>query len=174
MPIVEVTMFEGRDEETKARLTREVAAVVSEVTQNSLNDVHVLIKEMEPVNWGKGLTLASRRERTGDRVISRPEYASVSRIQYNAETEDDYLKLRSEVINPGMATQPGFVDCLLLRPTEKDNEYLLVIRWLTQADDDAYDNSDMHENLRKQAMSILPHPLESYGAHIVHADRAKA
>ena len=32
MPIVEVTLFEGRDEETKARIGREIADVVAEHT----------------------------------------------------------------------------------------------------------------------------------------------
>src|ERR1700760_1555162 len=57
MPIFEVTIFSGPDEETKARLTREIAAVVAEVTVNSMADVHVIVNEVDRDNWGKGAVL---------------------------------------------------------------------------------------------------------------------
>jgi 4-oxalocrotonate tautomerase family enzyme len=171
MPIVEVTMFSGRDEETKARLTREIAAVVAEVTVNSMSDVHVIINEVDRENWGRGAVLASRRQKTMPRPApQRPEYASISYITYESDTEADYLKLRRDVINPGMATQEGFIDSILLRRGDVPGQYLLVNRWLTADDARRYQSGPVHDGLREQALKILPKPLETFGTEVVHLD----
>jgi 4-oxalocrotonate tautomerase family enzyme len=170
MPIVEVTMFSGRDEETKARLTREIAAVVAEVTVNSMSDVHVVINEVDRDNWGKGAVLASRREKQPRLAPQRPEHASVSHITYEAETEEEYLRLRRDVINPGMATQEGYIDSLLLRRGDVPGQYLLVNRWLTADDAHRYQAGPVHDGLREKALAILPKPLETFDAEVVHLD----
>lgn len=171
MPIVEITMFSGRDEETKARLTREIAAVVAEVTVNSMSDVHVIVNEVNKENWGKGAVLASRREKKAKPAPQRPEHASVSYITYDAETEEEYLRLRRDVINPGMATQPGFVDSLLLRRDDVPGQYVLVNRWLTVEDAHRYQAGPVHDGLKEKALKILPKPLETFGTEVVHLDR---
>jgi 4-oxalocrotonate tautomerase family enzyme len=163
-------MFSGRDEETKARLTREIAAVVAEVTVNSMADVHVIIHEVDRDNWGKGAVLASRREKKPRPAPQRPEYASISHITYEAATEEEYLKLRRDVINPGMATQEGFIDSLLLRRGDVPGQYVLVNRWLTADDARRYQSGPVHDALREQALQILPRPLETYGTEVVHLD----
>jgi 4-oxalocrotonate tautomerase family enzyme len=169
MPIVQISLFEGRDEETKERLAREVADVVAEVTGNSIADVHVLFDEKPRDAWARGLTLASRR--TGPRNAPvRPDFASISRIQYNPSSEAEYLALRRDVINPGMATQEGFVSSLLLRRHDVPNEYLLVNKWMNQDNAEAYHSGAVHDRLREQALSILPKPLETSGADVVHLD----
>lgn len=170
MPIVSVTMFEGRDEETKARLTRELAAVVAEITVNSIADVHVLIEEKPRDSWGRGLVLASRRNGGAPRDCTRAEYAGVSRIKYDPATEDAYLALRRDVINPGMAGEPGFIDSLLLRRHDREHEYTLVNRWLSREDATNYANGPVHDELKRQALEILPEPLQSIGADVVHLD----
>ncbi len=170
MPIVEITMFSGRDEETKARLTREIAAVVAEVTVNSMSDVHVIVNEVDKENWGKGAVLASRREKTVKPAPQRPEHASISYITYESETEEEYLKLRRDVINPGMATQPGFIDSLLLRRGDVPGQYVLVNRWLTAEDAHRYQAGPVHDALKVQALKILPKPLETFGTEVVHLD----
>lgn len=163
-------MFSGRDEETKARLTREIAAVVAEVTVNSMSDVHVIVHEVDRDNWGKGAVLASRQEKKSAPAPQRPEYASVSHITYKADTEAEYLKLRRDVINPGMATQQGYIDSLLLRRGDLPGQYLLVNRWLTEEDARRYEAGPVHDALREQALSILPKPLETFGSEVVHLD----
>jgi phenylpyruvate tautomerase PptA (4-oxalocrotonate tautomerase family) len=163
-------MFSGRDEETKARLTREIAAVVAEVTVNSMSDVHVIVHEVDRDNWAKGAVLASRREKKPRPAPQRPEYASVSYITYESDTEDEYLKLRRDVINPGMATQEGFIDSLLLRRSDVPGQYLLVNRWLTADDARRYQSGPVHDGLREQALQILPKPLETFGTEVVHLD----
>ena len=169
MPIVEITLFEGRDEETKARLAREVADAVAEATGNSIADVHVLFDEKPKDAWSRGIVLASRRTTPKPPPV-RPDYASISRIQYNPATEAEYLALRRDVINPGMATQEGFVSSLLLRRRDAANEYLLVNKWMTQDHAVAYQAGKVHDDLKAQALSILPKPLETTGADVVHLD----
>jgi 4-oxalocrotonate tautomerase family enzyme len=169
VPIVQITLFEGRDEETKARLAREVADVIAEATGNSIADVHVIFDEKAKNAWSRGLTLASRR--TGARPTpARAEHATISRIQYDPNREAAYLALRRDVINPGMATQDGFVSSLLLRRHDAANEYLLINKWLTREHADAYQAGAVHDKLREQALSILPKPLETSGSDVVHLD----
>lgn len=169
MPIVKIDIFEGRDEETKAIIGREVADVIAEHTINSLDDVHVIFEERARDNWSRGLKLASRRgtKASPDRV----GYASVSRIKCEADREEEYIVLRRDVINPGMATQEGFVSSLFLRLIDSDGEYLLVNKWRSREDAQKYEKSELHEELRQKAMKVLPKPLETMGAEIVHLDR---
>lgn len=169
MPIVEITMFEGRDEETKDRLAREITDAVAEHTGNSVDSIHVVFREMPRSSWSRGMVLASRRASPGGKPV-RTDYASVSRIEYDPKTERDYLALRYQVINPGMATQAGFVSSLLLRPHDKTNEYLLVNKWLSLDHAKAYTSGPTHEALRQKAMMVLPKPLETVGADVVHLD----
>ena len=169
MPIVQITLFEGRDEETKARLAREVADAVAEATGNSLGDVHVIFDEKPQSAWSRGLTLASRRN--GTRAApARSEYASISRIQYDPSREAEYLALRRDVINPGMATQEGFVSSLLLRRHDAESEYLLINKWLSKEHAEAYQRGAVHDKLKAQALSVLPRPLETTGCDVVHLD----
>lgn len=167
MPIVQISLFEGRDEETKDRLAREIADAVAEATGNSIADVHVIYDEKPRDAWSRGLSLASRR--TGPRPDPvRGDYASISRIHYLPEIEEEYLALRREVINPGMATQEGFISSLLLRRREVENEYLLITKWLSAEHAAAYASSAVHDRLKEQALSILPKPLETTGTDVVH------
>jgi phenylpyruvate tautomerase PptA (4-oxalocrotonate tautomerase family)/heme-degrading monooxygenase HmoA len=163
-------MFEGRDEETKDRLAREIADAVAEHTGNSVESIHIIFRETPRSSWSRGMILASRRTPAQGAKLVRTDYASVSRIQYDPKTEREYLALRHDVINPGMATQDGFVSSLLLRPHDRPNEYILVNKWLSEAHAKAYTSGPVHETLRQKAMQVLPKPLETVGADVVHLD----
>lgn len=171
MPIVTITLFEGRDDDAKDALAREVADAVATHTGNSIDDVHVIFDEVKRSNWSRALTLASRRAPRAVATAVRAGFASVSRIKYAPATESAYLKLRREVINPGMATQPGFISSLLLRPHEQEHEYLLVNKWLSKEHADAYTAGPVHDRLREQALELLPERLRTTGADVVHLDR---
>ena len=169
MPIVKIKLVAGCDEETKARLGREVAAAVAEITVNAIADVHVLIDEVDPANWGRGLEPATQ---TPAEKVVRAEHASISYIRYSPETEREYLDLRRDVINPGMATQHGFVSSLLLRRHDIADEYLLINQWLAAGDDARYSAGPVHDRLKEQALALLPQPLRNVDTDIVHLDRA--
>lgn len=167
MPIVEVHMFEGRSDVTKAAIGREIAAVVAEHTVNNIDDVHVLFHEKQRNQWSRGDTLASNRA-PGKKTPARPEYASISRIKFDPGTESEYLKLRREEFHPGMAEMPGFISAELFRLEEREDEYFLVIKWMSAEDAHRYHESDLHEEFRVKAMELLPKALETSGAQIVH------
>lgn len=46
MPFVKIDLFEGRSNEQKAQLAREVTEVVSRVTEASKEAIHVFINDM--------------------------------------------------------------------------------------------------------------------------------
>lgn len=170
MPIVRVTMFEGRDEETKDKLARELADAVAEHTGNSFDEIHVIFDEVPRASWSRSLTLASRRGPRAARKPMRSDYASVSRITYDPKTESEYLRIRRDVINPGMATQAGFVSSLLLRPRDKEHEYLLINKWATEEHSRAYTSGPVHDRLRDEALRLLPERLQTFAADVVHLD----
>lgn len=170
MPIVRVTMYEGRDENTKDRIAREIADAVAEHTGNSFDDIHVIFDEIPRASWSRSLTLGTRRPPRARGQAARADFASLSRIRYDPRTEADYLRLRREVINPGMATQAGFVSSLLLRPHDREHEYLLVNKWVSKRHSEAYTSGPVHDQLREQALKLLPERLQTVGADVVHLD----
>ena len=54
MPFVEVNLWPGRDDATKANLIREVTEAVSRTTGASPEVVEVIIREVPKANWGMG------------------------------------------------------------------------------------------------------------------------
>lgn len=171
MPIVEISLFEGRSEELKATIAREVAATVAEYTQNSVDAVHVVFNEKRRDQWARGTVLASRRA-TSDREPQRAEAATLSKITYDPDREQDYLAWRRDVLHPGMAQMPGYVGARLYR-TRNENTYHLLLDWMTAADQQHYKNSPQHDAFRETALSLLPEPLETIEMERVHLDFPK-
>lgn len=171
MPIVHINMFEGRDEESKAALGRAVADAVAEHARVPIDSVHVLFHEMTRDDWSRGLSLASRRKPVDTTSIQRGNYALVSRIPFDSETEKDYLALRRTTINPMMAAHAGFISNLMLRPQDESSEFLMINKWVSKEHADAYRATPVHDDLKKQTMALLPRRRsEPMGADVVHLD----
>jgi 4-oxalocrotonate tautomerase len=171
MPIVHINMFQGRDEESKAALGRAVADAVAEHAGVPIDSVHVLFHEMPRDGWSRGLSLASRRKPADKGSLQRGNYALVSRIPINAETEKEYLALRRTTINPLMASHSGFISSLILRPQDGSNELLMINKWLSQEHADAYRATPVHDDLKARTMALLPRGRsEPIGANVVHLD----
>ena len=60
MPIVTVQIF-PRDVETKRQLSKEITRVVSEITKNKPEMIHVIFDEIKKENWSRNATLAIDR-----------------------------------------------------------------------------------------------------------------
>lgn len=168
MPIVEITLFEGRDEETKGKIARAVADAVAEHTRNHMADVHVIFHDVPRTSWWRGLIRTGARKPTAAPV--RSDYAWISRIQYDPAREAEYLAFRRDTINPTLAAQDGFVSALLLRPQNREHEYVLVLKWLSEQHARAFEKSEAHDRLRERALQLLPRALETTGAEVVHLD----
>jgi 4-oxalocrotonate tautomerase len=54
MPLVQVTMIEGRSAEAKANLIRRVTDAIVETTQAPRDSVRVIIQEVPGSHWGVG------------------------------------------------------------------------------------------------------------------------
>jgi 4-oxalocrotonate tautomerase len=70
MPIVRLSMYEGRDLDKKRRLVEGLTAVVVEVCDVQPADVHVVIEEVARDNWGIGGVVGSDRQRSRERAAS--------------------------------------------------------------------------------------------------------
>jgi 4-oxalocrotonate tautomerase len=61
MPVVTISMFDGRTMEQKRDLVKGVTEVVARVTGNPLDAVHVIIDEVKRENWSIGGILTTDR-----------------------------------------------------------------------------------------------------------------
>jgi len=165
MPFVHIVM-EPRDEESKHRIAREVADAMAEGTNNSLDGINTIFHEVPRPGYGRGLSLASRRQRRKETPV-RAEYVAVTRLKMS--DEDAYLAFRRDHNNPALARQPGFVSTMLLK-LDSGDEYLLLNKWVSAEDARAWAESAEHKELLRQAAKAV-HGLETVerqGARLLH------
>lgn len=160
MPIVQVT-WKARNETQRLLAGRQIADTIAEIGAISVDGVHVLFNEVPLDHWVKGGVMLSRRPGRSE-PLSRTEYATVSFIKYPPDREEEYIDWRREVLDPILVCQPGFISYLLLRLEDREHTYLLILRWRTRADAEAWRESEEHAKLRPQAKSILGEPPEPF------------
>lgn len=54
MPIVDITLIEGRTDEAKARLMRRVADAIHEAIDAPMESIRIIIREVPPQHWAVG------------------------------------------------------------------------------------------------------------------------
>jgi 4-oxalocrotonate tautomerase len=54
MPLVEISMFTGRDDETKERMIKEVTDAVVRTSGAPPEAVTVIIRDVSPSDWARG------------------------------------------------------------------------------------------------------------------------
>jgi len=163
MPFVHIVM-EPRDEESKHRIAREVADAMAEGTNNSIDGIQTIFHEVPRPGYGRGLNLASRRPRRTD-APARADFVSVVRLKIRDEAA--YLAFRRDHANPALARQAGFVSTMLLRLA--GGEYLLLNKWMTKSDAQAWVESPEHKNMEKLATETSGFErLERSDATLVH------
>ena len=54
MPMVTVEMYEGRSDEVKAEMIREISRVVAKTSGAPLEDVWIVLKDVPKKHWGMG------------------------------------------------------------------------------------------------------------------------
>jgi|GEM_PF-4736428 len=145
MPFVHIVM-EPRDEESKHRIGREVADAMAEGTNNSLDGIQMIFHEVPRPGYARGLTLGSRRPRRTEGPV-RADHVSVVRLKIRDEAA--YLAFRRDHSNPALARQPGFVSTMLLR-LDASGEYLLLNKWMTKADAEAWTGSAEHKRFEQE------------------------
>lgn len=67
MPVVRISMYDGRTLDQKRQLVKEVTEAVARVTGNSEEGVHVIIDEVRRENWSIGGKLKPDRPEREDR-----------------------------------------------------------------------------------------------------------
>lgn len=65
MPFIEINMLEGRTDETKADLIREVTETVCRVLESPPERVRIIIRDVPHVNWGAGGRNLTHRKTEG-------------------------------------------------------------------------------------------------------------
>lgn len=66
MPLIEVTLAEGRDPERLRRLLRQVHDAVQSALDAPSESIRVILREVPPAHWSAGdVTLAERRQQDG-------------------------------------------------------------------------------------------------------------
>ncbi|MBU2559282.1 2-hydroxymuconate tautomerase family protein [archaeon] len=54
MPMVTVQMYEGRSDEVKAKMIKEISCVVAETSGAPLEQVWIVLSEVPKKHWGMG------------------------------------------------------------------------------------------------------------------------
>ena len=54
MPMVTVEMYEGRTDEVKAKMIKEISRVVADTSRAPLEDVWIVLKDVPKKHWGMG------------------------------------------------------------------------------------------------------------------------
>jgi heme-degrading monooxygenase HmoA/phenylpyruvate tautomerase PptA (4-oxalocrotonate tautomerase family) len=153
MPFVHIIM-EPRDLESKHRISREVSDAVAEGTNNPIDGITVIFHEVPRPGYARGLSYGAKRPRPARGYDGRPEYVTINRMRI--EDEAAYVALRTELVNPALANQEGFVSTQLLRLSGTDKEYLLLNKWMSKAHCDAWLASETHQRIEEDAKRSVP------------------
>ena len=172
MPIIRMSMFEGRDPRVKAQLVREISDCVAEITGNDVADIHVMFDEYPKESWGREMILVSERSWVTRLNPNRVDSATISDIEVDPGVHDEYFRLRRDVINPGMATREGFVSSMLLRLADAEDRFVLINKWMDRRAEASYSASDLHNDLKERTERFVRRPVKTRVAHVLHLDEA--
>lgn len=94
-------------------------------------------------------------------------FCSFSLIKCAPENREAYLTLRREMLDPGMASAPGFVKRELFISRDTPDEIYLLVYWESDEAAQAYRKGAVHESARQKAMTLLKGPLQTRDYDIV-------
>lgn len=69
---------------------------------------------------------------------------------FKPEKLQEAKKFYNEVAIPTVKRQKGNIDCRLLEPVDKKEDYISMTTWESKGDADAYDNQGIYKNLIDQ------------------------
>src|SRR4051794_4270881 len=94
-------------------------------------------------------------------------FCSFSLIRCAPENREEYLKLRRETLDPGMASAPGFVPREVFVRRDPEDEMYLLVYWDSDEAAQNYRKGAVHEPARQKAMQLLKGPLQTRDYDIV-------
>jgi heme-degrading monooxygenase HmoA len=74
----------------------------------------------------------------------------IVRLTYLSFLPDNLVQAKTvyhDVVIPTVRNQKGNIDCRLLEPIDKNDEYISMTTWETKADADAYETSGVYRDL---------------------------
>ena len=71
-------------------------------------------------------------------------------LSFSPEKIGDMKKFYNEVAIPTVKKQKGNLDCRLLEPADRNDEYISMTVWDNQEDADAYNNTGVYKKLVDQ------------------------
>jgi len=144
--------MEPRDEESKARIAREVAAAVAEGTNNPVDGIVMVFHELPRGSYATGLSYGPRSKRKPRTDSGLPTFATAHLV--TVEDEAALVSLRNEVVNPALARQDGFVSTLLLRLREPNGGYLSINKWMSEKDWVEWGKTEDDRSTTKSLMNV--------------------
>jgi phenylpyruvate tautomerase PptA (4-oxalocrotonate tautomerase family) len=167
VPFVRLSLPVELDEVDHALLGRAVAGVMSEITGNSISDIHTIVDSVPTTAWSEGLRYTS--EFPGEPPASDRRHATVSRVGLTHGQGAAYADLRREVVQPILAAQDGFVSSRLLRLTDGPTEYLRLDSWLALEHAQAFAIGKASASLAAQELAVLGQSWDVRPAEVVMA-----
>jgi heme-degrading monooxygenase HmoA len=159
---VRVSLQQALSPEQQAVAARLIADALAEVSAASIPAVEVVFDH----TGGDGS--AARAEPAPSLV--RGDFVQVGYLPYDPADEAEYLAWRRDVLMPIMSGAPGFVSSVILRPRDGEHTFLVINKWRTRADRDAYMQSDAHKNMKRETQRVLgrdhPKPIDADVVHL--------
>jgi phenylpyruvate tautomerase PptA (4-oxalocrotonate tautomerase family)/quinol monooxygenase YgiN len=167
MPIVEVKMFNGRDDTVKGFIARAICDAVGEIGGVSRDGVHVVFDDVDRGDWAVGPRMAARR--TGQPANSDPEaYVMVGRITVQPGKNEEYLSWRRHSVFPFMESHDGFLGSTLLSTPDDPNTYVIINKWRDAEAQQSYLANPREAELRVEARQfVLDLVSESFHGNVV-------
>lgn len=81
-------------------------------------------------------------------------YARLRYLTVLPEHEEDIKKLYHDEIIPALREQKGFVDCRLLEPVNRGDQFIALTVWKRQSDAIVYESTEQYEEQRNKILSF--------------------
>lgn len=162
MPIVRVSMFEGRSIAQRRYMADKISETVAEVCDVPQENVHVLFDEMSRDNWARGGTLHRERgpKYPSESSCERVSFRSISTVKVHPGNDEEYLAYRNEHVNPAMASMDGFLGTLTLRDLSDPHSYLIINTWTEEQAWRNYQKTTVHDALKDKIRGELVAEME--------------
>jgi quinol monooxygenase YgiN len=82
-------------------------------------------------------------------------YVRLTYFGFKPEKIQELKKFYNEVANPTVRKQKGNIDCRLLEPTDKKDEYISMTTWESKDDADAYQSKGIYKELVDQVRPLF-------------------
>jgi len=150
-------------------IIRAVADAVSSYASENFSEVKVAFSKPLAVDLPVSEDVRLQTDETSQQLV-RADYISLSTVNCSPSELKEYIDLRHQSIEPTMMAQPGYVSTTLLSIEDSSENLMILNKWISEEQAEAYGSSDVHRVMRKLTLEVLGKPLNSRSVDVIHHD----